>query len=161
MWTRRAWREGGHGFSGWLRKTMIAEGVLFQPIGREVDEYSGLGNESGPGLFDGGLGPCDGHVPGFGGRLCARSRFGPDVVDGELGPDGERETDCECQEANDGGTNGKQPFLFSAHFATAVEVRHAELGHPPTAPVDWISGHDEGPAGKCYRQDGGNSNGAE
>ena len=67
---------------------MIAEGVLFQPIGSEVDEYSGLGNEGGPGLFDGGLGPCDGYVWGSGGRLRAGGRFGPDVIDGELGPDG-------------------------------------------------------------------------
>ena len=126
---------------------MIAEGVLFQPIGRGVDESSGLGNESGPGLFDGGLGPCDGDVPGLGGRLRARGRFGPDVIDGEFGPDGEGQADRKCKKTDDRRTDCQQLLLFAAHFATAVEVSHAELGHPPTAPVGWISGHDECPAG--------------
>jgi hypothetical protein len=51
-------------------------------------EWIKLRNKSGSGLFDGGLGPCDGYVWGSGGRLRAGGRFGPDVIDGELGPDG-------------------------------------------------------------------------
>lgn len=125
---------------------MIAEGVLFQPIGSGVDEYSRLGNESGSGLFDGGLGPCDGHVPGLGGRSRVRGRFGPDVIDGDFSPDGEGKAKRKRQKADDRRTDGQQLLLFAAQFATAVEVRHAELGHPPTAPSSWIAGHDEGPA---------------
>ena len=126
---------------------MIAEGVLFQPIGRGVDESSGLGNESGPGLFDGGLRPCDGYVWGLGGRLRAGGPFGPDVIDGEFGPDGEGQANRKCKKTDDRRTYGQKLLLFAAQFAAAVEVRHAELGHPPTAPAGWIAGHDEGPAG--------------
>lgn len=161
MWTRRTRPEGGHGFGGWLRRPSNVESVLFHRIRNGAHGDSSLGNKSGPGLFNGGFGPCYGHAPGFGGRFCAGDCIRPDVINGEFGPDGKGEAKRKCHEADNRRADGQKLLLFAASFAAAVQVSHAELGHPPTAPASWISGHDEGPEGQRDCQDGGNSNGGQ